>query len=265
MQLWHVTWSAEGRLPFFPHDALRLAAVRALTEAGRVELLLFCIVDEHVHAVFHGERCIVARRVRAITRRLRRLAVVPLDSPRIRSVNGRSHLVSLIRYLVCQPAHHGLPGHPALWSGSCLPDLVGARRLSCARLGLWAVLPRQTTSDVLAVVSLGRDKLEPASRERVAAMGAHGLVRSSAAAFGVSLPLRGQSEDVMAAKRAACVMAAAAGLPLRGVATAGGFSWRTARRLASQPVEPEVTQVVRLHIALEDRARLYPFATEPQR
>ncbi len=233
MQLWHVTWSAEGRLPFFPHDALRLAAVRALTEAGRVELLLFCIVDEHVHAVFHGERCIVARRVRAITRRLRRLAVVPLDSPRIRSVNGRSHLVSLIRYLVCQPAHHGLP--------------------------------RQTTSDVLAVVSLGRDKLEPASRERVAAMGAHGLVRSSAAAFGVSLPLRGQSEDVMAAKRAACVMAAAAGLPLRGVATAGGFSWRTARRLASQPVEPEVTQVVRLHIALEDRARLYPFATEPQR
>lgn len=255
MRPWHITWSTEGRLPIFPDEARRLLAIKKIAAAARHELTMFCIVDDHIHVVLYGDRPTIARRARAITRILRRLAAVPIDTPRIRPINGRAHMTSVFGYILRQPEHHGLPGHPALWSGSCLLDLVGARRVEGGELHLNAVMPRATAGDAMEALGLPRWRLEPAGLPRVAAAGAHELVRVSAAALGVTLPLGGREADIVHAKRVACRLARDSGLSLAQLALAGGFSERSARRLAAQPVPDLILRAVLLRLALEDRVR----------
>lgn len=106
--------------------------------------MLFCIVDDHLHVVLLCE----AQQAGVLSRELL-LALRPLTGPNlapafVRPVEGRGHLEWLVRYVLEQPTKHGLPGHPALWPGSCFPDLVGARRLPglSLRLRLSEALPR---------------------------------------------------------------------------------------------------------------------------
>lgn len=257
MRPWHITWSTEGRLPFFPGEALRLEAVRRLIAAGGDELALYCIVDEHIHVVLYGERELASRRIRAITRSLRCIAAVHLESPRIRPVNGRSHMETVFGYVLRQPGKHRLPGHSAIWAGSCLVDLVGARRLGDFQPCLRMAMPRVVVGDALEAVGLPRRRLEAVGLDQVRAAGAYELVRVAAAALGVALPLGAKVPDVVMAKRVACCLALQAGLSLEQVAEAGGFSWRSARRLATQSVPVELRQAVLLRFALEDRVRRY--------
>jgi REP element-mobilizing transposase RayT len=258
MQPSHITWSTEGRLPIFPDEQLRSRAVRKLAGAAQDQLAMFCIVDEHVHVVLFGEPEVLVRRVRAITRSLRGLAAVPLESPRVRPIEGRSHMQSVFGYVLRQPAHHGLPVHPALWSGSCLPDLVGARQVEGMRLCLREVMPRVTVGDVFTAVGLPRTRLESAGRDRLVAVGAHEVVRVASGALGVVPPLDTQEPDVVRAKRAASVLAREAGLSLQQVADAAGISARTARRLSLEPLPENLRQVVMRRFTLEQRAQRAP-------
>jgi len=263
MQLFHVTWATEGRLPFFPTPQLRCRAVRKLVACGQAQLAAYCIVDEHIHAVLWGEPAVVHRRARAITRGLRGLSAIPMDGARIRPVEDRRHAENVFRYLLTQPQRHGLPTHAALWNGSCLPDLVGARCFPEQQLCWREVWPRYTQAHALAAVGLPSQPLAPPSIEQVARLGAHGLVELVAAGFCLTPPLSGRLPERVLARHTACGLAREAGLPLRQVAAAGGFSLRSAQRLAGQPVPPAARRTVLARLALEDRVRLAPLPDTP--
>ena len=163
MHPWHITWATESRHPMFPDEAARLAAVHKLVELARAELVLFCIVDEHVHLVILCDLSTARRRARAVTRALRRLAAVRVDPARIRPVNDRRHMENVLGYVLTQPDHHGLPIHSALWTGGCLPDLVGARFIPGLDLRITAALPRFRKSEALHKVGLPSRPLLPAA------------------------------------------------------------------------------------------------------
>ena len=258
MNLSHLTWATEGRLPFFPNPSLRCQAVRKLAACGQGELAAYCIVDEHVHAVLRGDSALVSKRARAITRGLRGLSAIPMDAARIRPISDRRHAENVFRYVLTQPQRHGLPTHAALWSGSCLPDLVGARRFGDLQLCWREVWPRLGPADSLAAVGLPSQLLEPVSIERVAQNGAHRLVEAVAASLCIPLPLVGRLPEVVLAKRTACTLAREAALPLQLVAETGGFSQRSAQRLANQAVPQGIRLTVRTRLALEDRVQHTP-------
>jgi hypothetical protein len=252
MSLFHVTWSADGRLPLFPDEAVRRRAVQKLAAAGREELALFCIVDEHVHAVLRGELSAVRRRVRAITRSLRGLAATSMDGGRIRIIEDRRHAANVFAYVLRQPQHHGLQVHPALWSGSCLADLVGARLVSGLRLCHREVWPRFEPADALEAVGLPRQLVASNDLSLVSRAGGHRLAEAAAAAHGLSLPLDSRRPHCVVAKRAACSLAREAGLGLGSVAAAAGFSRRSAQRLATQPTALKHRAAILTHLALGD-------------
>jgi REP element-mobilizing transposase RayT len=258
MNLFHITWSTEGRLPFFPDEARRRGAVRKIVSCAGSNLACFCIVDEHVHVVIRGQPEIMRRRVRAITRSLRNLSAIPMDAARIRPIEDRQHAENVFGYVLDQPHRHGLPVHSALWSGNCLADMVGARCSSGLRLCHREVWPRHGAAEALAAVGLPRWTLEPVGIDHVARIGAHHLVQATATALCVSVPLDSQVPDVVIAKHVACSLAREAGLPLSAVAAAGGFSLRSAQRLASRAVPPAARRAVLTWLALEERVRRHP-------
>lgn len=258
MEIVHVTWSTEGRLPFFPDEALRRRAVRKLVAAAGAELVVFCIVDEHVHVVLYGNPTVIRRRIRAITRSLRGLSVVPMASGRIRVVADRAHANNVFGYVLDQPYRHELAVHSALWSGNCLADLVGARLIGGMQLCHRDVWPRFRPADAFEAVDLPRWILQPVKVEHVSAIGAHRLVAAVAAAFCLPLPLACQVPEVVTAKRVACRLAREAGLPLAAIARAAGFSLRSAQRLARQEVPESACKVVLTWLALEQRVRSNP-------
>ena len=51
MDLWHLTFSTRGRQALFASDAGVLEGVRALGRGASGRIVLFSIVDDHVHVV----------------------------------------------------------------------------------------------------------------------------------------------------------------------------------------------------------------------
>jgi hypothetical protein len=255
MILLHVTWSADGRHPLFPDEALRRCAVRKLAEVGRDCLIVFCLVDEHIHTALMGEPATLDRRMRAILRSMRALAVVPLDGPRVKVIEDRTHLENVAGYVLRQPEHHGLPVHSALWSGGCVPDLMGARLVPGLTLRLSDALPRHTQRDVLEAVGLPPRRLDPPVPEALRLLGAGALYEAACAALCV-VPEGGchAAGEVMA-RRAALALARECGMPLAPVAAAASCPERSARRLAAAPLPPDVRQAVLRYLALEARVR----------
>lgn len=252
---WHLTLSAEGRHALFPSEERRRAAVRALAAASGDRLLLFCVVDDHVHLVVRDERSSAGVLARALRRSLEPLAEGGFLPTHIREVKGRSHLEGLVSYLVAQPVKHGLSGHPALWSGSCLADLVGARRVSP---GLSArvieALPRYRLRAAHAAVGLPEAPLVPATDLQLRGAGATALVRAAGAALAVGPTLLAKAAPVVLARRAAVILAATVGMATEEVAWALGQPARSVRRLAEVPVDPAVLTTVRLRLSLEAAA-----------
>jgi len=237
----------------FPSEARRRAAVRKLAEVAGDDIALFCIVDEHVHAVPYAEQETMRRRARAITRSLRTLAVVPVQPARIRPVDGRNHMESVLDYVLGQPEKHELPVHPALWSGGCLPDLVGARVVPGLRLRVQDCLPRFRPWMALRAVKLPSGTLEPMPIDRLALLGPAALADAACSALCTAPGASGKEQGAVMARRAACVLAREGGLSLGAMAAALGVSAHTARRLAREPLPPQARRAVLLWLALEQR------------
>ena len=127
MDCWHVTLGAWGRLAAFGGAGIRDKAVRRLVDLAGPGLALFCVMPDHVHLVLAADRHRVGRLCQRVSLSLGALAGRRLQPASIRPVDDRSHLDSLVRYVLRQVSHHGLPDHPALWSGSVFQDLAGAR------------------------------------------------------------------------------------------------------------------------------------------
>jgi len=117
--VWHLMFAASGRNVMFRDEGSRLAAVRRIGHKAGNRMVVFGLVDEHIHVAASGERPDVGRLARTLLLATRPWTSAKLEPARIIPVANRRHLQRLVRYILDQPAHHDLPVHPALWSGSC--------------------------------------------------------------------------------------------------------------------------------------------------
>jgi hypothetical protein len=239
----------------FPTEEARRRAVLALARVAGGALALFCIVDDHVHLVIVGCRERAANLCRGLSLAFRRFAEGPTARPHHRAVRDRGHLTSLVDYVLGQPAHHGLPGHPALWTGSAFLDLIGARHMPGLELRLREVLPRLERGRLLGAVGLGGVDLRPLPLEQVRRLGAFALPDAAAAALVAPAGLRGNTPPARLARLAVVGLARAAGIPPSEVTAALGIRPRSVRRLDARPVPPGLLEVVGMRLALEARVR----------
>jgi len=174
----------------------------------------------------------------------------------VRPVEDVGHLRALIRYVLNQAERHGLGVHAALWSGSILPDLVGARWLPNLAPCLWRLMPTLDVSELLAAVGL-TGRLDPLPLPELWTVGAAGLVAAAERAAGVSAAgaeaRRGASR--VRARRAAAKLGRLAGIPTCQMAAALGLSEGGTRKAAAREVPTELLAATRLRVALDRLAR----------
>jgi hypothetical protein len=254
MEIAHYTQSTRSRRPLARDERERRALLRALTRRGGPRLLLFNLVDDHLHQVLSG------RRVKVLARDLRRAigAARPdleLDPPHVKPVSTRSYLRWLVEYLLDQPRKHDLAGvHPALWTGSCFQDLIGLRLLpgfDPARIR--AELPRLRQRHLFPHVGLTPSLLAPADDDALHRAGAARIVRLAAATCAVGPELKGRSRPVVEARALAVNLAARVGLATREVAGYLGVGTRAVQKLARRDHAMSKAELaLRRRLTLED-------------
>jgi hypothetical protein len=114
------------------------------------------LIAEHLHLVALTSRLLAGRMAHAILLTLKPIAATRLASSHIRPVLSRAHMRWLFRYILEQPREHGMPGHPALWVGSCLADLLGARMIEGLSLPIERALP-DYSPPLRSAASAGQD------------------------------------------------------------------------------------------------------------
>jgi len=130
MELWHTNFASTGRMPLLSNaEAHRPLAIWRLARLQIAGLVLFCIVDDHLHLVLRGSRSFAGQVVSRIKRSWKGLFAGETSDAFHRLVEGRRHLLTLIPYFFDQPRIHGLSTPAHQWDGSCFFDLVGARHL----------------------------------------------------------------------------------------------------------------------------------------
>ncbi len=256
MDSWHLTFSTRGRVVLFADEARRRSAVRAIFAVVGDHLLLFCIVDDHVHVVVHGDRQRAGRLAQALLLSLRALGAPALQAAHLRPVENRRHLQWLVRYCIDQPRKHGLQQHgrdqrPALWTGSCFLDLVGARHIEGGALHIDRALPRLRLATVMEQAGLPGEPVRPADDALLGGVGPARLREAASAALAVDPALTGRSAPVVAARRVTAQLAQAAGFPVSLLATTLGLSHQAAGRLRRAPVDPAAVRATRVRLALE--------------
>ncbi len=233
------------------------AVVRTVARTLGGELLLFCVVDEHVHAVLAVVDGQASRRGAALAKALDWVIRADLARPHVSDVDGRGHLDHLVTYFIRQSVKHGLPGHPASWTGSCLGDLVGVRvTAGFTREALKAALPRLTMDSVLRRVELDRSAIEPADDDQLFAAGPVAVVGAAADALAVMPDER--SGTAVIARRAAVHLLAGVGYSTAVLARATDMKPRSIRSLLAQDTAVEVLELVRRRVTFDDAVAAAP-------
>jgi hypothetical protein len=170
-----------------------------------------------------------------------------------------------VRYVLDQGPHHGLATHPALATGSCFSDLVGARVLPGFEHRLPSLLPRFRMRAAWAAAGLPRERpLPPATDADLAAAGPARWL--AACSFATAAPPDLASREVCAldARTAFVQLSHQAGFSTGVIAKVGGLPVRTAQFLAHRALAPTIPAAARLRIALEDLVQASPpVAREP--
>ena len=252
MDLWHLTVASEGRQVLFPSEEGRRAAVRVLARVAGAEALLFCVVDDHLHLVVASERARIGWLGRALVLGLRPIAAAAVEGARVRPVESRSHLESLVGYVLSQTGHHGLTEHPALWTGSCFQDLVGARWLPPLRVRerLAADLPRLSRDAVHQAVGLSGRPFVAADDAALRRGGAGRLVAAAAAALALPPGFAGKGAPLVLARRAVAWLGVGCGLTSGDLGFALGVTPRAIRSLLAAAPPDELLRAVRRRHAL---------------
>ncbi len=265
MQLWHLSFASTNRLPLFSTEASRRMAVRALARTAPCELVIFSVVDEHLHLVSIGDAARTRRLRQALHRRLQRIAAVPLAPSWSGPVRNRKQLLTLVHYHLSQVARHAVQGaHPALWSGSCFQDLVGARHLSGLKLQLSAVLPReQIVPRACDAVGLPRWALTPVAVGTLGTLGMGQIREAAAAAAAVAPGLQSGSREAALARRVAAHLGVAARISRREVRRTLGLSRQGLAAALARDAPGALVLATRLRLALQrEVARRYRAAAE---
>jgi REP element-mobilizing transposase RayT len=244
MKTWHLVLSEQKRTTFAPTPLDRRNALRRVARISGDWLLAFCLVDDHLHLFLHCERRRLAWIGRNISQSLgtHGLRFQPMYT---KHVDSRRYRTWLVRYLLTQPSHHCLAGHPALWNGSCFLDLVGARCLEgFDSRRLFSVLPRLARRHLFEMVDLpphlppgepDLSELGPAARE----------------AFVCRATLVDKSANSMRAKRAAVAIGRSQGLPSAKIARLLDITPRAARYALKGECREGDRETLRRYLALQ--------------
>lgn len=257
MKLFHITIATQGRRALVRDETERRALVRALARVAGAGQLLFNLVDEHLHSVVrtvHPGR--LADGLHRVLRSRRRDLVI--DPPHVKPVGERAYLLSLVRYVLRQTEHHQVGGGAvplALWTGSCVQDLLGVRLLPGFDTGpLVSELPRLNQREVLELVGLPRERIEPATDEALARAGPGCVVELAAGVHVVGPVLAGRSEAAVRARALAAHVAHRVGVSTRSLARLLGVQLRAVEYLVRRAVDPREVLVLRRRLTLEERA-----------
>jgi hypothetical protein len=239
----HFIWRAAGRRTVLHDTPGRLAAIRALLRVQDTRVLLFSVVDNHVHAVFEGgDRWTRGAASHALSSALGEAGERAVGRP----VADRAHLRNLVRYLLTQPSHHGLDIQAARYDGSCFFDLLGARKLEgFDPQALRRHLPRLRDAELLGIVGLRG--LAPAA---VQGFALPVLAAASRAVYGAV----GTGRTPENRARALAVRAGLeAGFSLGSVAVTVGVTERSVRRYGNAAPDDEGRRALGLQLALAAR------------
>lgn len=264
MTPWHLTLATDGRLPMAPTEDERRAIVRAILRLAGPSLALFSVVDDHLHLVVLATRDEVGRLSRALALGLRPLCRASLEAVRVRPVESRGHASWLAQhYIAVQPLKHGLPDHPALYSGSCFQDLVGARVGPTLRIV--ELLPRFRLRELLPAVGLPVEPIQPPDAEQIRSLGAARVALAAAAAACAPPELDGRTALVVAARRAAAQLAEESDIGRAETGFALGLSPSGLRKLLKAPVDAALCRAARVRLGLELAvAAAPPLVREPE-
>jgi len=264
MDIWYLKLEARERERFQLNEATVRRIIRKLAGIAGDDLALFAVTPKGVHLVVVAD----ARRAGRISAATA-LTVRPLVAARLRptyrqQVRSRRHMLWYVDHLLSAGLEQeGVEAHPALWSGSCFPELIGARIVDGLVLQLGLVLPQYRTRSAFAAVGLSRDQpLAPLAPPWLRAAGAERIVTAVAAALAIRPPkppsemtepaFPDNTEVMIMARRAAARLATIAGLAWSDVAWGLGISERSARRLAGRPVDWRLVNAAGTRLALED-------------
>lgn len=253
--MWHVTLATAHRTRLFPSRTHLYPALHALTSIGGPRLLLFCVVDDHVHVVLRGDRATCGRLAGELSRSIARRSGQALGRTDLRPVDGRTHLLTLVDYLLRQPIRHDLPGHPAAWEGSCFVDLVGARHLpGFVPTAILQELPRLEPSRFWSIVGLS----PPAATEPTTLF-PKDLIEAAAAALATD-PTRRTPRGTDA--RSLAVRAALqSGFPTRTLVTQLRLARRSVGDLRARSVDPSLETAFARQLALRTAVAASPRPT----
>lgn len=259
MRTFHLAFASFGRHHPFPGQVQVRAAIHALARVAGSRLVIFGIAAEQVHVVLHCERPRAGLLARALLKSLRAVAgPAGLEPARLQPVADSDHLLWLHDYLVQLPLRAGVPGHPALWDGSPLPDLLGARWVPPFSQQLSQLLPGY--QPIRACQLLGLHALPALVSPAQARLLGIGRIGAAAAAAMAAPPLlQGRTGPQVIARRAASRLARRAGLPPSELSWAFGQTRRTAYRLASAPLPAGALEAVQLRLGLEQAAASHRF------
>lgn len=256
MDMLSFTQAIDGRRAIARDEDERRRCVSELVSTAGARLLLFSLVDDHLHAVLRGDRLgYLVRDLQGVLSRVR--PDLKLDDAHVKEVDGRSHLTSLVHYLLRQPDKHALAGvHPALYSGSCFQDLVGVRILEGFDLrGLRAELPRLSVKDLCPTVGLPPEPLTPASDDLLRRVGAARIADLAAATLGVAATHGpGRDRATVRARALAARLAIRLDFTPREVARVLGVVVRVVQRASGRAADPKAELALRRRLTLEERA-----------
>ena len=91
----HLTLSSEGRHPLCPEEPARRALLHVIGRVAAGHVVLFALVDDHLHLVLAGTDAVLARLRQAVTLAVRAAVGIPLEPPYSRPVQtqiGRAHV-----------------------------------------------------------------------------------------------------------------------------------------------------------------------------
>ena len=258
MRTFHLAFASFGRHPPFAGQVDLRAAIRSIARVASSHLLLFGIAGEHTHIVLRCDRRGAGLLARSLLKSLRAVARDALLEPaRLQPVDDQDQLWWLHDYLLQLPARTGVGVHPALWEGSPLADLLGARWLPGFEVDPTAFLPGWEPARACAVVGLAQHPAPP-TLAQVRLLGMGRIAAAAAAATAAHPSSSGRTATEVMARRAAARLAQRAGLPRSELSWAFGQTRRTAYRLAGAPLPAAVLGAVRMRLALEQAVAAQP-------
>jgi REP element-mobilizing transposase RayT len=258
-RLFHLTIASRGRLSLVLDERARRRLVLSLARVAGERLLGFSLVDEHLHTLVRTARPLVLARSIGASIRAQRPGL-QLERPDLRRIDSQAYLRRVTSYLVRQPLRHDLPGHPALWTGSYLQDLVGARLLpGFSTAPLEEELSGLPLAELLLSVGLEGSALVPATLEDLARIGVAGIVDLAAGVFAAGPQPAGRARPALQAKTLAARAARATGYPPTEIARFMGLTPGNVRRIVKRTdLHPDAPEALLRRLALLERCRERP-------